>query len=67
MASIQDIAGQAAEVRDAIRSLLRASGYEADGDLSRLEADRQDSSHLFLLDEFQRVMEKLADSEGSAA
>ena len=63
MASIQDIADQAAELRYAIRSLIRKSGYEAHGDLSALEADRQNSDQLLLLDELQRVMEKLADVE----
>lgn len=63
MTSINDILTQASELRVAISRLLRNSTYSQHGDLSALDIKRQDSEQLFLLDELQRVMEKLDDVE----
>lgn len=63
MTSINDILTQASELRVAISRLLRNSTYSQHGDLSALDINRQDSEQLFLLDELQRVMEKLDDVE----
>ena len=63
MTTISEILAQASELRSQIDRLLRNSTYRQYSDLSGLEVNRLDSEQLFLLDELQGVMEKLADVE----
>ena len=48
-----------------IRNVQRACGYDDCSDLSRLEIPMRDADGLFLWDELQGVMNKLADAQSA--
>lgn len=62
MADINSIMSQAAELRAAITRLLISSTYHRCGDLSEVSLNPHDSEQLFLRDELEQAMEKLADA-----
>lgn len=63
MANLQTLLTEATKLSREIERILKASTYSAYGDLSELDIDASDGEQIFLRDELNFIMDRLADAQ----
>lgn len=63
MVSLQTLLAEATKLNREIGRILKSSTYSDYGDLSELDIDTKDGEQIFLRDELDGIMDKLADAQ----